>query len=86
MPHPHSPRGLDQTLVEQLDVGGEPCDTAPRKTLQHQVFQQSGGILSGGFLSAELAANSEHLDELLRCRRRPLRWMRRHDADGIRAH
>src|SRR6516225_9414166 len=53
----------------------------PRKTLQHQVFQQSGGILSGGFLSAELAANSEHLDELLRCRRRRLRWTRRHDAD-----
>src|SRR5207247_3992372 len=31
--------------------------------------------------SAELAANSEHLDELLRWRRRPLRWTRRHDAD-----
>src|SRR4029450_7111417 len=38
---------LDQTLVEQLDVGGEPCDTAPRKTLQHRVFQQSGGSLTG---------------------------------------
>src|SRR5262249_1326141 len=55
---------LDQTLVQQLDVAGEPPDTAPRKTLQHRVFQQSGGILSGDFLSAELTANNEHLDEL----------------------
>src|SRR5262249_27045367 len=52
---------LDQTLVEQLDVGGEPADTATRKTPQQRVFQQSRGILSGDFLGTELAANSEHL-------------------------
>jgi hypothetical protein len=40
---------LDQTLVEQLDVGGEPADTAARKTPQQRVFQQSRGILSGDF-------------------------------------
>jgi hypothetical protein len=65
---------LDQTLVKELDVGSEPRDTAARKTLQHRVFQQSGGILGGDFLGTELAANSKHLGELLGCRRRPLRW------------
>ena len=41
---------LDQALVEQVDVGGEPSDAAARKTLQHRIFQQSGGILGGDFL------------------------------------
>src|SRR5262249_16180851 len=76
----------DQTLVEQLDVAGQPADRAPRKGVEHRVFQQSEGILSGDFLSAELTANNEHLDELLRCRRRPLRWTRRHDADERSDH
>jgi hypothetical protein len=62
---------LDQTPVEQLDVDGEPPDTAPRKTLQHRVFQQSRGVLSGDFLGTELAANSEHLGQLFGCRRWP---------------
>ena len=73
-------------LPVQASVAGEPPDTAPRKTLQHRVFQQSGGILSGDFLSAELTANNQHLDKLLRYRRRPLRWTRRHDADERRDH
>jgi hypothetical protein len=54
---------LDQTPIEQLNVGGEPADTSARKTLQHRVFQQSRGILSGDFLGTELAANSEHLGQ-----------------------
>jgi protein-L-isoaspartate O-methyltransferase len=40
---------IPQTLVEQLDVGGEPADTAARKTPQQRVFPQSRGILSGDF-------------------------------------
>jgi hypothetical protein len=38
---------LDQALIEQVDVGGQPSDAAGRKTLQHRIFQQSGGILDG---------------------------------------
>src|SRR5258708_29330497 len=77
---------LDQTLVEQLDVGGEPADTAARKTPQQRVFQQSRGILSGDFLGTELAANSEHLGQQFGCRRRPLRWTcQRRAARSFRA-
>jgi hypothetical protein len=54
---------LDHALVEQVDVGSEPPDAAPRKTLQHRIFQQSGGILGGDFLRAELAADGEHLGQ-----------------------
>src|SRR5215831_2867214 len=72
---------LEQALVQHLDVGGEPPDTSTRKTPQYCLFQQSGSILSGGFLGAELAADSKRLDQLLGGRRRPLRWTCRHDAD-----
>ena len=72
---------LDQALVEQVDVGGEPSDTAARKTLQHRIFQQSGGILGGDLLGAELAANGEHLGQPFGCRRLQLRWTCRHDGD-----
>src|SRR2546428_9969134 len=54
---------LDHALVEQVDVGGEANNAAARKTPQHRIFQQSGGILGGNFLGAELAANGEHLGQ-----------------------
>jgi len=38
---------LDHALVEQVDVGGEANNAAARKTLQHRIFQQSGGIVGG---------------------------------------
>ena len=38
---------LDQVAVEHVDVGRQSCDATPRKPLQHRIFQQSGGILSG---------------------------------------
>src|SRR5438445_9264632 len=49
---------LDQALVEQIDVGGKPSDSATRKTLQHRIFQQSRGILGGDFVITELAPDS----------------------------
>src|SRR6516165_2005643 len=55
--------------------------SAASKTPQQRVFQQSRGILSGDFLGTELAANSKHLGHQFGCRRRPLRWTCRHDAD-----
>jgi hypothetical protein len=73
------PRG-SATLVEQVDVGGEANNAAARKTLQHRIFQQSGGILSGDFLGAELTANGEHLGQPFGGRCLPLRWTRRHDG------
>jgi hypothetical protein len=44
-----------------------------RKTLQHRIFQQPGGILGSDFLGAELAANGEHLGQPFGCWRRALR-------------
>src|SRR5262245_15572129 len=56
---------LGQMFIEHVDVGGEPSDAASRKPLQHSAFQQPGGILSGDFLGAELAPNSEYLSQPL---------------------
>jgi hypothetical protein len=36
---------------------GKPSDTAARKTPQHRIFQQPGGILGSDLLSAKLTAN-----------------------------
>jgi hypothetical protein len=52
-----------QVAVEHVDVGRKPCDATPRKPLQHRIFQQSGGILNGNFLSVELTANRQHLGQ-----------------------
>jgi hypothetical protein len=43
-------RDLDQTLIEQGDVGREPGYAASRKPLQHRIFQQPRGILGGNLL------------------------------------
>src|SRR5262245_40053535 len=40
---------LDQALIEHRDIGGEASDATAGKTLQHRIFQQSGGILGGDF-------------------------------------
>ena len=48
---------LGQMSVKHVDIGCEPSDATARKPLQHWIFQQSGGILGGDFLGAELAAN-----------------------------
>src|SRR5947209_19107833 len=55
---------LDQALVEQVDVGGEPSDAAARKTLQHRILQQSGRILGGDFVITELTPDSKHCGAL----------------------
>ena len=77
---------LDQVLIEQLDVGRQPGDAAARKTLQHRIFQQSGGILGGDFLVAEVAPDGDHLGQPLDHRCLPLRRARRHDSDERRNH
>jgi hypothetical protein len=73
-----------QALIELPDVADEPRDAAARKTLQHRIFQQSGGILGSDFLLAELATNGDHLGELFDPRRLRLRRTRRHDGDERR--
>src|SRR2546430_11964872 len=40
---------LDHALVEQVDVGGEANNAAASKTLQHRIFQQSGGTSAATF-------------------------------------
>jgi CelD/BcsL family acetyltransferase involved in cellulose biosynthesis len=75
---------LDQALIELPDVADEPRDAAARKTRQHRIFQQSGGILGSDFLLAELATNGDHLGELFDRRRLRLRRTRRHDGDERR--
>ena len=77
---------LDQVLVEQRDIGGEPDNAAARQTLQHRIFQQSGGIFGGDFLVAEMAAEGDDLGQLFDRRRVPLRRTRRHDGDEGRDH
>src|SRR5262245_52623263 len=77
---------LDQALIEHVDIGCEASDAATRKPLQHGIFEQSGGILGGDFLGAELAANGKHLDEPFE---RWGAWLRRasgHDGDERRDH
>jgi hypothetical protein len=68
-------------LIERADVGCEPRDAAARKTLQHRAFQQSGCILSGNLLGAELAADGQHLSQPFDRRRVTLRRARGHDGD-----
>jgi hypothetical protein len=38
-----------EQAVEHVDIGRKPCDATTRKPLQHRIFQQSDGILSGNF-------------------------------------
>jgi hypothetical protein len=63
-------------------IGRKPGDAAASKTLQHRIFQQSRGILGGDFLSTELAANDEHLDQPFGRRGLPLRRTCRHGPPG----
>ena len=64
---------LDQASIKQVDIGGEPSDAAAGKTLQHRIFQQSGGIFSGDFRVAELAAHGKDLGQPFDRRRVRLR-------------
>src|SRR3974390_890697 len=77
---------LDQALVDFSDVGSKTRDAAPRKTLQHRIFQHSGGILGGDLRVAELAANGNHLREPFGRRPLPLDWVRRHNGHQRRDH
>ena len=72
---------IDQVPIEQVDIGCEPSDAAVGKTLQHRIFQQSGGIFSGDFRVAELAAHGKDLGQPLDRRRVRLRRTCRHDGD-----
>ena len=77
---------LDQALIEHVDIGCEASDAATRKPLQHGIFEQSGGILGGDFLGAELAANGKHLDQPFERRGAWLRRASGHDGDERRDH
>src|SRR6516165_6331240 len=57
-----------------------------KKKPQHRIFQQSRSNLDGNFLGTELTEDSKHLGHLCGSRRRPLRWMCRHDGDDLRDH
>ena len=42
---------LDHALVEQIDIASKSANSTLRKTPQHRIFQQSGGILGSDFLT-----------------------------------
>src|SRR5262245_1087367 len=57
-----------------------------KKSLQHRIFQQPGGILGSDFLSGEVATHGEHLGQPFGRRRLTLRWKCRHDSDERSDH
>jgi hypothetical protein len=65
--------GVFVNPASYIDVGGEPGDTTARKPLQHRIFHQSGGILGGDLLGAELTTDGEHLGQPFGRRRLPRR-------------
>src|SRR6516225_9006140 len=77
---------LDQALIDFSDVGSKARDAAARKTLQHRIFQHSGGVLGGDLLVAKLAADGDHFCQPFNRWRPPLDRVRRHNGHERRDH